>query len=89
VGAVARRRRCSDRLYEPRGVLDLDVAPVVAVVQDGAAIDGVSPEPAVQRERERRALDELALVPEPTLAIEPNLALARDAPGAARKKNSG
>ena len=80
-GRAARRLRCSDRLHEPRGVLDFDVAPVVAVVQDGAAVDRVDPEPGVQRERQRRALDELALVPEATIAIEPDLALAREAIG--------
>src|SRR5690606_2200685 len=65
------------RLHEVGHVLHLEVRPVVAVVQDVAAVVGVPSNPARESPSHAGVLDARAVVPEAALRIEADRALTR------------
>ena len=63
--------------HEKRHVLDPEVAPIVAVVQDEAAVVRVSIDPGSERARHAGVPHALAVMPKAAIAIEHDRALAR------------
>ena len=67
------------RPHRVRGVIHLEIGPVVLVREDVATIVGVAGDPAMQRGCEGGVLYPLSVVPEGSVGIEANGALARGA----------
>src|SRR5262249_15926988 len=71
-----------ERVDHEGGIFGAEVAPVVTVREDEAAVVGVAGDPAPERALEGRMVDPLAVVPEAPLPIEDDRAL----PGGARRR---
>src|SRR5450755_1107262 len=75
--------------HEVGYVLDPEIGPVVAVVQDESAVIRVHVDPRREGARHARMLDQRAVVTEATLGVEHDAALARAALGRRKAEELG